>query len=164
MKRYWKKCPFSFHFYLLQFSKENPPRCSWATVPPIAAMLKNFVESSLVCMYLQLNPLTDCGIFDPAPLLCHGSKMAENFERLSSFHVLDSILVEKYRSKRTGINFCFAKVPGPLVNGFLCLGKLRAININCRSPLFKLYQTFFVWKIQSFVLWKKNSGITIISF
>ena len=37
--------------------------------------------------------------------------------------VLDSIPVEKYRSKRTGINFCFAKVPGPLVNGFLCLGE-----------------------------------------
>ena len=94
----------------------------------------------------------------PSPLsrVCHGSKMAENFERLSSFHVLDSILVEKYRSKRTGINFCFAKVPGPLVNGFLCLGKLRAININCRSPLFKLYQTFLIGK--------KNSGITIISF
>lgn len=50
-------------------------------------------------------------------------KMAEHFECLSSFQVLDSIPVEKYRSKRTGINFCFAKVPGPLVNGFLCLGK-----------------------------------------
>ncbi|KAL9988958.1 hypothetical protein ACROYT_G003456 [Oculina patagonica] len=47
--------------------------------------------------------------------------MAEHFERLASFQVLDSIPVEKYRSKRTGINFCFAKVPGPLVNGFLCL-------------------------------------------
>ncbi|XP_015753164.1 PREDICTED: uncharacterized protein C3H1.02c-like [Acropora digitifera] len=47
--------------------------------------------------------------------------MAEHFDCLSSFLVLDSIPVEKYRSKRTGINFCFAKVPGPLVNGFLCL-------------------------------------------
>lgn len=50
-------------------------------------------------------------------------KMAEHFELLSSFVVLDSICVKKYRSKRTGINFCFAEVPGPLVNGFLCLGK-----------------------------------------
>lgn len=50
-------------------------------------------------------------------------KMAEHFELLSSFVVLDSIPVKKYRSKRTGINFCFAEVPGPLVNGFLCLGK-----------------------------------------
>lgn len=49
--------------------------------------------------------------------------MAEHFDCLSSFLVLDSIPVEKYRSKRTGINFCFAKVPGPLVNGFLCLGR-----------------------------------------
>lgn len=55
--------------------------------------------------------------------------MAENFEQISSFKVLDSIQVEKYRSKRTGINFCFAKVPGPLVNGFLCLGKMRAAII-----------------------------------
>ena len=55
--------------------------------------------------------------------------MAENFEQISSFKVLDAIQVEKYRSKRTGINFCFAKVPGPLVNGFLCLGKLRAAII-----------------------------------
>ncbi|XP_073242896.1 uncharacterized protein C05D11.1-like [Porites lutea] len=47
--------------------------------------------------------------------------MAEHFELLSSFVVLDSIPVKKYRSKRTGINFCFAEVPGPLVNGFLCL-------------------------------------------
>ena len=34
-----------FYAYLLQFSKENPPQCSGVTVPPIAAMLKNFVGS-----------------------------------------------------------------------------------------------------------------------
>lgn len=48
--------------------------------------------------------------------------MAANFEILSSFKVLDSIPFAKYRSKRTGIQFCFAQVPGPLVNGYLCLG------------------------------------------
>ncbi|KAK3733082.1 hypothetical protein QZH41_008418 [Actinostola sp. cb2023] len=47
--------------------------------------------------------------------------MAENFENLCSFEVLDSIQIKKYRSKRTGIQFCFAQVPGPLVNGYLCL-------------------------------------------
>jgi len=36
--------------HLLQFSKENPPQCSCATVPPIAAILKVFVESFLQCM------------------------------------------------------------------------------------------------------------------
>ena len=30
--------------HLLQFSKENPPQCSCATVPPIAAILKAFAE------------------------------------------------------------------------------------------------------------------------
>ena len=48
--------------------------------------------------------------------------MADNFECVSSFTVLDSIAIQKYRSKRTGIQFCFAQVPGPVVNGFLCLG------------------------------------------
>ncbi|XP_031560013.1 uncharacterized protein C05D11.1-like [Actinia tenebrosa] len=47
--------------------------------------------------------------------------MAANFESISSFTVLDYIPIKKYRSKRTGIQFCFAQVPGPLVNGYLCL-------------------------------------------
>ncbi|XP_048587317.1 uncharacterized protein C05D11.1 isoform X1 [Nematostella vectensis] len=47
--------------------------------------------------------------------------MADNFELLTSFEVLGDIPVKKYRSKRTGIQFCFAQVRGPLVNGFLCL-------------------------------------------
>lgn len=72
---------------------------------------------------LTKTPLTDERLFltqSPSFVDC---KMADHFERLCSFQVLDSIPVEKYRSKRTGIKFCFAKVPGPLVNGFLCLGK-----------------------------------------
>ena len=77
------------------------------------------MESSLECMCSHLQPLKACGPLDPSFL----GKMAEHFECLSSFVVLDSIPVEKYRSERTGINFCFAKVPGPLVNGFLCLGE-----------------------------------------
>lgn len=36
--------------HLLQVSKENPPKCSCATGPPIAAILKVFVESFLQCM------------------------------------------------------------------------------------------------------------------
>ena len=36
--------------HLLQFSKENPPQCSCATVPPIAAIFEAFVESLLQCM------------------------------------------------------------------------------------------------------------------
>lgn len=59
-------------------------------------------------------------------------KMAEHFECLASFQVLDSIPVEKYQSKRTGINFCFAKVPGPLVNGFLCLGKFELLSSDLK--------------------------------
>ena len=36
--------------HLLQFSKENPPQCSCATAPPIAAILEIFVVSFLLCM------------------------------------------------------------------------------------------------------------------
>ena len=63
--------------------------------------------------------------------------MAEKYERLDSFQFLDLIPVKKYRSKRTGINFCFAQVQGPLVNGFLCLGKkqffLELLTAECKK-------------------------------
>lgn len=58
------------HPHRLQFSNENPPRCSGATVPPMAAILENFVESSLLCMYSQLKPLKACGLLNPASLSC----------------------------------------------------------------------------------------------
>lgn len=56
--------------------------------------------------------------------------MAANFENLCSFKVLDSIPVTKYRSKKTGIQLCFAQVPGPLVNGYLCLCKQLCNDIK----------------------------------
>lgn len=48
--------------------------------------------------------------------------MAEEFEQICSFQFLDHVQVEKYKSKRTGLTLCFVQVPGPLVNGFFCLG------------------------------------------
>ncbi len=51
------------------------------------------------------------------------SIMADRFEKLCSFRFLESLKVEKYRSKRTGITLCFVEVPGPLVNGYFTLGR-----------------------------------------
>ena len=48
--------------------------------------------------------------------------MAEKFEKICSFRFLDEVQVEKYKSNRTGLTLCFVQVPGPLVNGFFCLG------------------------------------------
>ncbi|CAB4004421.1 uncharacterized protein C05D11.1-like [Paramuricea clavata] len=47
--------------------------------------------------------------------------MADHFEKLCSFRFLESLKVEKYKSKRTGITLCFVEVPGPLVNGYFTL-------------------------------------------
>lgn len=33
------------------------------------------------------------------------------------------VLVQKFRSTRTGLVVCIAHVEGPLVNGYFCLGK-----------------------------------------
>lgn len=48
--------------------------------------------------------------------------MADHFENMCSFRFLDSLKVEKYKSKKTGITVCFVEVPGPLVNGYFTLG------------------------------------------
>ena len=48
---------------------------------------------------------------------------AAGFEKLCSFRFLESLQVEKYKSKTTGVTLCFVDVPGPLVNGFFTLGK-----------------------------------------
>ena len=53
-------------------------------------------------------------------------KMAPNsshgFELLCKVNVVGLIPVEKYKSLRTGLTVCVANVPGPLVNGYLCVG------------------------------------------
>ena len=51
-----------------------------------------------------------------APNSSHG------FELLCKVNVVGLIPVEKYKSLRTGLTVCVANVPGPLVNGYLCVG------------------------------------------
>lgn len=97
--------------------------------------VENFCGVILGEHMLTKTPLTGEILVRPivGPVSLSFVKMADHFECLASFQVLDSIPVEKYRSKRTGINFCFAKVPGPLVNGFLCLGKsLTGSVVKCQ--------------------------------
>lgn len=47
--------------------------------------------------------------------------MEAGFELLCSFQFLNTLQVEKYKSKKTGLTLCFVQVPGPLVNGFFSL-------------------------------------------
>ena len=48
--------------------------------------------------------------------------MATAYECISSVTADGNIPVNKYRSKKTGLNVFVAEVEGPLVNGFFCLG------------------------------------------
>ena len=45
-----------------------------------------------------------------------------SFELKYSGKVNDVIPVFKYKSRDTGLTLIISQVPGPLVNGFLCLG------------------------------------------
>jgi len=47
---------------------------------------------------------------------------ADDYELQYSGKVNDIIPVCKYRSRRTGLCIVVAEVPGPLVNGYFCLG------------------------------------------
>ena len=47
--------------------------------------------------------------------------VAEDYKPECQYTLLDLIPVEKYRSTKTGISLCIAKVQGPLVNGYCCL-------------------------------------------
>ena len=47
---------------------------------------------------------------------------ADEYELQYSGKVNDIIPVCKYRSRKTGLRIVVAEVPGPLVNGYFCLG------------------------------------------
>ena len=47
---------------------------------------------------------------------------APSYEKVASCEVAN-VPIAKYKSKKTGLVVCLARVEGPLVNGYFCLGK-----------------------------------------
>lgn len=134
------------YLYLLQFSNENPPQCSWATVPPIAAMLKIFVESSLVCMCLQHKPLTYRG-------LCWSSlSLLSRWRNILSVWLPFKFSI-LFRWKNTNrreqeLTFVLLKFLGPWWMAFFVLVSSKFLAaIRCSIPDWKLFKfsDFFSW-------------------
>ena len=55
------------------------------------------------------------------------SSTANGYKELASCQVA-GVRVSKYKSNKTGLVVCLAEVEGPLVNGYICLGKPRPVK------------------------------------
>lgn len=59
----------------------------------------------------------------PTPVDSSPANNMGGFELVSTFKSNDIIPVHKYKSSNTGLTVVIAEVDGPVVSGFLCLGK-----------------------------------------